>query len=214
MRLIWLFLLIFQSLYAISCQGSRDSKKGDVSEKYKVLKMEVIIRKESVQDYAIVEKTVKSAFEKAEHTDGKEHILVKNLRNSKAFIPELSLVAEEAGKVVGHILFTKILIEGANSNKEGLALAPIAIRPSHQGQGIGGKLIEKGHMIAKELGFQLIVLLGHPSYYPRFGYKPASTFNIKAPFDVPNDAFMAIVFDEKDKAKYSGTVKYPKEFGI
>lgn len=170
--------------------------------------MDIIIRQEIKSDSDKIYNVVKSAFENAEHTDHDEHNLVARLRKSKAFIPELSLVADQDGEIVGHIMFTKIKV----GKHIALALAPLSVLPKMQSQGIGGKLIERGHEIAKELGFTLCVLLGHAMYYPRFGYIPASNLGIQAQFDVPDDAFM--VKQLVVNTDISGAVKYPNEFFV
>ncbi len=170
--------------------------------------MEVIIRKENKKDYVTVYNLVKSAFEVAEITDHNEHNLVKKLRKSDAFIPELSLVAEVDGKIVGHIMFTKIKVAGEIL----LALAPLAILPQYQGKGIGGMLTMEGHKIATDLGYRGVVVLGHPDYYPRFGYMTASTFGIKAPFEVPDEVLMALEMYHGSLVGFSGVVEYAKEF--
>lgn len=167
------------------------------------------IRQENKKDYDEVYKVIKTAFETAEHSDENEQDLVVALRKSKNFIPELSLVAIQDKKIVGYILFTKINI---GKYKE-LALAPLAILPEYQKQGIGKKLIERGHEIAKGLGFHYSVVLGSERYYPKFGYVPASQYGIKAPFEVLDENFMAIKLNDFDK-EIVGTVEYAKEFNI
>ena len=107
------------------------------------------IRKETATDHAAVYSVVKRAFEHAEHADGNEQDLVNALRKGDAFIPELSLVAEADGKVVGHIMFTRATVDG----KPVLALAPLSVLPEYQRKGIGKALIQEGHKIAKELGY-------------------------------------------------------------
>ena len=169
----------------------------------------VEIRQEIKQDYEEVYNVVKIAFKTAEHSDGNEQELVVALRNSSSFIPELSLVAIQDNKIVGYILFTKIKI----GEYEELTLAPLAILPEYQKQGIGKKLIEEGHKIAKKLGYHFSVVLGSENYYPKSGYVPAIQYGIKAPFEVPNENFMAIKLNDFDK-EITGTVKYAKEFGI
>lgn len=106
------------------------------------------IRKESLPDYDTVYHVVQQAFKQAEHADGNEADLVTALRKGSAFIPELSLVAEIEGKIVGHILFTK----GQIADNTVLALAPLAVLPTYQGQGIGAALVNEGHRIARQLG--------------------------------------------------------------
>ena len=167
------------------------------------------IRQENEKDYEEVYKVVKTAFETADHSDGNEQDLVVSLRKSENFIPELSLVAIQDKKIVGYILFTKINI----GKYEELALAPLAVLPEYQKQGIGKKLIEKGHKIAKGLGFHYSVVLGSEKYYPKLGYVPASQYGIKAPFEVLDENFMVMKLNDFDK-EIVGTVEYAKEFNI
>ena len=167
------------------------------------------IRQENKKDYDEVYKVVKTVFETAEHSDGNEQDLVVALRKSKNFIPELSLVAIQDKKIVGYILFTKINI----GKYEELALAPLAVLPEYQKQGIGKKLIEKGHKIAKGLGFHYSVVLGSEKYYPKFCYVPASQYGIKAPFEVLDENFMVMKLNDFDK-EIIGRVEYAKEFNI
>lgn len=167
------------------------------------------IRQECKDDYNEVYDVVKSAFESAEHSDGDEQELVVRLRKSKNFIERLSLVAEVDGKIAGHIMFTKIDIAGTVQ----LALAPLAVLPEYQKKGIGTALIKEGHCIASQLGYDFSVVLGSENYYPKFGYKKASLYGIRAPFDVPDENFMAFKLNDKDML-LNGVVKYAEEFGI
>ena len=145
-----------------------------------------------------------------EHSDGDEQNLVNRLRKSEAFVPALSLVAEVDDEIVGHIMFTKIRI--GNSDTLVLGLAPLSVLPKVQKNGIGGKLIEVGHQIAKDLGYVYSIVLGHADYYPRFGYKPASVYGINPPFPVADENFMAIKLIEEENIQTSGTVSYANEF--
>lgn len=167
------------------------------------------IRKETKKDYEEVYNLIKISFKTAKHSEGNEQDLVEALRKSKNFVPELSLVAVKENKIVGYILFTKIKI----GEYEELALAPLCVLPEYQKQGIGRKLIEEGHKIAKKLGYHFSVVLGSKNYYPKMGYVPAIQFGIKPTFDVPNENFMAIKLNDFDK-EIIGTVEYAKEFGI
>lgn len=169
----------------------------------------LVIRQENVNDYEQVYNVIKTAFEKAEHSDGNEQDLVIALRKSNSFIPELSLVAVGENKIIGYILFTKIKIGDSTE----LALAPLAVLPEYQKQGIGKKLIEKGHQIAKELGYHYSIVLGSATYYSKSGYSPAINYEIEAPFEVPSENFMAIKLNNTDK-EIIGIVEYTKEFGI
>lgn len=167
------------------------------------------IRQEMQKDYNEVYNVVKTAFASVEHSDGNEQDLVVALRKSKNFIPQLSLVAVYEDKVVGYVMFTKIKI----GKYEELALAPLAVLPEYQKQGIGKKLIKEGHKIAKKLGYHYSIVLGSEKYYPKSGYVPASRYGIKAPFMVSNENFMAVTLNDTN-FKISGTVEYAKEFNI
>ena len=167
------------------------------------------IRQETAEDREAVYEVVRNAFLSAEHADGNEQDLVEALRTSSAFVPELSLVTEEEGAIVGHVLFTKIRI-GETTH---LALAPLSVTPDRQRRGIGSALVREGHRIARGLGFDYSVVLGSDRYYPRFGYAPASRLGIKPPFEVPDEMFMACALRD-DAPEISGTVAYAPEFGI
>ncbi|WLD24293.1 N-acetyltransferase [Flavobacterium dauae] len=177
--------------------------------------MNVKIRTEKKEDFNAVFALIKNAFEKERFTDHKEQYLVERLRNSDAFIPELSLVAEVNNEIIGFILLTKINIVDADTNSyPSLALAPVAVLQNFQGKGIGGKLIEFAHKKAKDLGFGSVILLGHESYYPRFGYKMTKEFGIQLPFDVPEANCLAIELVENSLQNVKGIVQYPKEFEL
>lgn len=154
--------------------------------------MHILIREENFNDYKETEKVVEKAFENEELTDHAEHLLVARIRESDAFIPELSLVAEQDGEIVGHIMLSKISIKNEENEYDSLAMAPVSVLPEYQNKGIGNQLIRQSIADAQKLGFKSIIVLGHASYYPQFGFTPASTWNIKAPFEVPDEAFMAI----------------------
>ncbi|WP_409274215.1 GNAT family N-acetyltransferase [Neobacillus sp. SCS-31] len=172
--------------------------------------MDITIRQEKEADYQAVEEVIKRAFSDVEISDKTEHHLVKRLRGSEAFIPELSLVAvhEATGELVGQILFTKAKV----GDTETLALAPITVLPEFQNRGIGGNLVNKGLELAKELGYASAFVLGHPGYYQKFGFKKASLWGIKAPWVVPDEAFMALELHGKSLDGVSGTVQYADAF--
>ena len=167
----------------------------------------MIIRKENSNDFKTIYNVVKEAFASAEHSDGNEQDLVTELRKGKAYIPELSLVAEIDGNIVGHIMFTEAKI----LDKTVLALAPLSVILAYQRKGVGKALIKEGHRIAKNLGYWYSIVLGSDEYYPKMGYVPAENFGIKPPFDVPSENFMAYKLND---GEVKGIVKYADEFGI
>lgn len=167
------------------------------------------IREEQERDYEEVHTLIKEAFAEAEHRDGKEQDLVEALRKGVDFIPELSLVAEVEGRIVGFILFTKVRIGEAIE----LALAPLAVLPEFQKKGIGSALIQEGHKIARRMGYHYSVVLGSWNYYSKMGYVVASKYQITAPFDVPEENFMTYKLCEEEIGIH-GVVRYAPEFGI
>lgn len=169
----------------------------------------MIIRQEERKDREAVTSVVKRAFDSAEHSDGNEHDLVDRLRKSEASIPELSLVAEADGIIIGHIMFTRAAIGG----KAVLALAPLSVLPGFQGRGTGLALIRKGHEIAEDLGYGYSVVLGSPGYYRKAGYVPARELGIVSPAGIPEENLMACKLKD-DEPHIHGTIEYSEEFGI
>ncbi len=169
-------------------------------------------RQETAADYQAVFALIERAFENEPMSDHQEQFLVERLRKSDAFVPQLSLVAEMDDKIIGYILLTKIQIQNKNVHFDSLALAPVAVLPEYQGQGIGGTLIRAAHDQACQLGHGSVVLLGHETYYPKFGYRPAHLFGISLPFEVPKENCMAVELIEGTLDRVSGTVVYPRVF--
>ena len=167
------------------------------------------IRQENSNDYEQVYNLVKKAFESAEHSDGNEHELVCALRKSQSFIPELTLVALTANKIVGHIMFSRATVD----NEDILILAPLSVLPEFQNKGIGSALIKEGHKTACRLGYEYCAVLGSEKYYPRFGYVISSDYGIQPPKGIPTQNFMVVKLSAKAK-NVNGYVKFAKEFGI
>ncbi len=166
------------------------------------------IRTEAAGDHEAVYELNKHAFRRENEAD-----LVEALRKSDAFIPALSLVAVTDEKIVGHILFTRIkIIDEDGCEAESLALAPMAVLSRFRNKGIGSLLISTGLKIAAKAGYKSAIVLGHEDYYPKFGFEPAEKWDIRAPFDVPSEVFMAIELLENGLKNVSGTVHFSKEF--
>lgn len=149
--------------------------------------MNFIIRARAPADDGAIYELVKQAFKSSPHASGDEQDLVVRLRKTSAYVPELSLVADADGEIIGHIMFTQIKI----GDETQLILAPLAVLPARQKQGVGKALILRGHDIAKRAGYGFSVLVGHPSYYPKFGYRAASAFGLTCDRPVPPECFMA-----------------------
>lgn len=170
---------------------------------------QLTIRQETPNDFNDVYEVNQLAF-------GQDHeakLVVRLRRNPTVFIPELSLVAVADDVLVGHIMFTKINIISADQCRtESLALAPMAVLPAFQQKGIGSKLINHGLAKARELQYKSVIVLGHEHYYPKFGFTSADNWNIKAPFDVPSEVFMALELTTDALLGIEGIVEYPEEF--
>lgn len=175
--------------------------------------MDLIIRREGESDFQEISELIKRAFEKEEMSDHQEQFLVDRLRLSKGFIPDLALVAQIGERIVGYILLTEVeILTNSNSRHLILALAPIAVLPEYHGQGFGSQLVNFAHQRAHGLGYDSIVLLGHEDYYPRFGYQKARDFDIKLPFNAPDENCMIIELIPNALHGVNGIVQYPSEF--
>ena len=138
-----------------------------------------------------------------------EGCLIKALRERDDFDPRLSIVAEDSGAIIGHILFTPIQIESEDESYDALALAPMAVIPERQRQGIGSLLITHGLDTCRTLDHSAVIVLGHEDYYPRFGFQRASRYGIKPPFEVPDKSFMVLPLTPNALAGVGGIVRYP-----
>ncbi|MBE0429823.1 MAG: N-acetyltransferase [Thermoleophilia bacterium] len=125
----------------------------------------------------------------------------------------LSLVAQSRDGLVGHILFTPVVVESPEHKVTGMGLAPMAVLPDCQGHGIGSALVRRGIEILRERGCPFIVVLGHPEYYPRFGFERASAHGITSQWDeVPDEAFMILALDARCLDGVTGVASYRPEF--
>ena len=170
-------------------------------------KLNYKIRSESPSDYIKIKRLNDMAFE--QKLEGE---LIDNLRKRNEYFSELSLVAVSEGKIVGHILFFPVNIISGSKTVTTISLAPMAVIPELQNKGIGGELIIKGLQKCKDLGYRSVMVLGHPKYYPRFGFKKASFWNIKDPFGAPDEAMMAIELTEGSLDFGGGTIEFPSEY--
>lgn len=165
----------------------------------------VNIRSETPEDIAYIHHINKEAF-----GDTGEAELVDKLRNRGVLT--LSLVATDGGKVVGHILFSPVTVAADSSGFEAISLAPMAVLPDYQRKGIGSQLVRAGLEECRRLGHEIVVVLGHSDYYPRFGFIPANAKGIDCEFEVPDDAWMVLELWEGALAGRSGIVKFQPEF--
>ena len=153
----------------------------------------LIIRESTESDLINLLNVEKQAFGEDE---GPEVVdLVKGLLNDPTAKPLLSLIALKGQRVIGHILFTKARIN-ENDQISVAILAPLAVIPDAQRQGVGGKLIAEGLSMLTESGVELVFVLGHPNYYPRYGFKPAGIHGFEAPYPMPEEIATAWMVQE------------------
>jgi putative acetyltransferase len=160
------------------------------------------IREERPGDIAAIRDLNRRAF-----GQDQEGNIVDALRSNGAAL--LSLLATLDGRVVGHIVYSPLSVNGEVT---GAALGPMAVLPEYQRQGIGSKLVEAGNLKLKDAGCPFIIVVGHANYYPRFGFRPASTHGIKCEWEVSDDVFMLLVLDEAKMQGISGLAEYRHEF--
>jgi putative acetyltransferase len=140
--------------------------------------------------------------------------MVDHVRQGPGFIPALSLVATSDHKIIGYILFSRIMIANGDNRHESLGLASMMVHPDQQRRGVGARLITHGLQTATNLGFTSVLVLGYEYYFPKFGFVPAIRWNIKPPFEVPAEVFMALELVPNALINVSGIVEFPVEFSV
>ncbi len=186
---------------AIKHKHNRDAyteAKGDFV-RIHTAKARTVIRLEQPDDYREVEELTLAAFKTFE-AEGvpkrdipNEHFLVRLLRTDPQFVSELDLVAKRDDKIVGNIMYSECDIERSDGTLDNaLTFGPVSVQPKYQGQGVGIQLVQHSLELAKYLGYKAVIITGHPTYYQRFGFVPASQYNLKMPDGSTFDAFMAL----------------------
>lgn len=166
----------------------------------------IIVRAETPDDVAAVRRVNELAFRRMD-----EATLVDALR--VAARPYISLVAEVDGQqVVGHIFFSPVTLEMEGRTPVMMGLAPMAVLPEYQKQGVGSRLVREGLSECCRTGCGAVVVLGHPEYYPRFGFVPASRIGLRSEYPVPEEVFMVMELTPGVLSSARGLVKYHPEF--
>ena len=176
-----------------------------LSEIAELLQKMIRIRIEQPGDIEAIGEVNIQAFGQIQEAD-----IVDKLRRNCSDI--LSLVAMTQNQIVGHILFSPATIEGAGRMVRGTGLAPMAVLPEYQRQGIGSELIRAGLARLVEMECPFVIVLGHAAYYPRFGFESASHYGIRSEWEVPDDAFMILVLNQSEMGDTSGVARYREEF--
>jgi putative acetyltransferase len=167
--------------------------------------VQVLIRTEAAGDEAGIREVTTAAFGGTVEAD-----LIESLRAGGFVL--LSLVAVARSRIAGHVLFSRMWIDTPAGSVPAAALAPMAVAPGSQRQGVGSRLIEQGLAALRARGERIVIVVGHPAYYPRFGFSSAQTAALDGPFS--REAFMALELTPRALAGIAGRVRYPDAFGL
>jgi len=166
----------------------------------------IFIRLETSEDIAAIAEVNHQAFGQPDEAG-----LVNELRVAGALT--LSLVAELEGKIVGQIAFSPMTLDKQPVKARVLGLGPMAVLPGYQKQGVGLRLLEAGLDACRKQGVEIVIVLGHPEFYPKAGFERASRFGIQCEYEVPDEAFMSLELVPGAMRKYAGVAHYHPAFG-
>lgn len=166
---------------------------------------QITVRHETSEDYKAVRQINELVFEQPG-----ESRLVEGLRNQD--IETISLVATIDNQIIGHIFFSPVTIEDSKDDFKAMGLAPMAVLPEFQKQGIGSKLVREGIQASKNARYQLIFVLGHPEYYPRFGFSEAMPLGFQCEYEAPSKAWMVLELEKDALSSNGGLVRFNSEF--
>lgn len=165
----------------------------------------IVVRQEQPPDAARVRQVNEEAFGRPDEAD-----LVETLHRQGDVT--LSLVAELNGEIVGHILFSPVRVVSEKGEWAAVALGPMGVRPPYQREGIGSRLVRAGLAACRQAGERVVFVLGHPSYYPRFGFEPSRPYDIACEYDVRPEVFMVLALEAGALASREGVVHYRPAF--
>lgn len=164
----------------------------------------MLIRTEAPADILAIDRLLKSTFE----TEAEANLVMRLRENSRL---TLSLVAcSDEGEVIGHVMFSPVTLDGEDLNWQGLA--PLAVAEGHRNQGIAAELVKEAFSSLADFGYPACAVLGDPNYYGRFGFKPASDYQFRCPWEVPEGAFQMVELVEGQFEGRSGLIEYSPEF--
>ena len=167
----------------------------------------MIIRREKEEDFPLIYDLVRNAFETARVSDGKEQDLVNELRIGKNYLPELALVAEENGQLVGHILVTKTYIKSKGKRQPVLYAAPLSVKLEFRNRGVGTALLKEAMILGRRMGYGAIFLVGDPAYYHKYGFQSANGFGIGHRHKIPEDNVMGYELEPGALSGCCGTLE-------
>jgi putative acetyltransferase len=178
------------------------------------LRVTLVVRAETPADFAAVDDVVQRCFALVGTAVAEEVLLVRGIRALPEFDPELSLVADLDGRIIGHLLFSPMAIVSAEGRAPALALAPLAVLPGFEGTHAGTRLMRRGLEVCRERGHRVVIVLGHPKYYRRFGFRPARAMGVEPPEPWTDEAFMARDLVPGALRGIRGVARYAAPFGL
>lgn len=202
------------------CYSNHDTERKEVRinmgffprKKQKVTKETLVIRPEKESEYHKTEEIVLRAFWNKHHLGCNEHLLVHKMRNSDVYLPELSRIAVMGEEIAGVICYAKAKLRNGDKEKEILTFGPLCVAPKWQGCGVGTLLLKETLALAKEAGYEGVVILGEPDYYPRHGFQTCDCFGITTADGKNFNAFMGIELTEGGLSDFGGKFIEPDVF--
>lgn len=169
----------------------------------------MLIRPERPEEFATIRDLVEVAFRTAPHADGDEHEYVDRLRAGPAYLPELALVLEDNGVLLGHIMLTRFAVVGASGHYPVLLLSPLCVRLDRRNQGLASRLILEALFRARAVGHDAVLLVGNPNFYQRFGFRRSTYFGISNVSGFAEENVMACELVPGALCGVRGTVSFP-----
>ena len=173
---------------------------------------QLTVRPETKEEYETIRHLIQEAFDPMPFSTGKEWQLVEAIRSSNGYIPELALVAELKGEIIGHIMVSEVAIDGKSSMIPALILSPVSVLPQFQRKGIGQVLCRKAVEEASKMDYPVMIVIGDPNYYSRFGFQPAVPEGVYLPFGFEEEYLLMIPLKTGVLEKVSGAIQFPPWF--
>lgn len=172
----------------------------------------LILRPETKKEHRRIRQLVQEAFDPMPFSTGKEWQLVEAIRSSRGYVPELALVAEFDGQIIGHLMVSEVIIHRKSHKIPALILSPVSVLPQYQRQGVGQVLCQKAVEEACKTDYPVMIVIGDPNYYKRFGFRPAVPEGVYLPFGFEEEYLQMMPLQDGALEKVSGAIQFPSWF--
>lgn len=172
--------------------------------------LKLTIRPESADEFAVIHHLLQTAFQTAYYAEGDEQDFVNRRRNAEEYIPELTLVLQNADSIIGHVMLTRTWIDNATHRRPVLLLAAVCIDSAYRNQGIGTILVKEALQRAKRLGHAAVFVVGDPAFYARFDFRPAIEFGIGNADQIEDQYVLALELIPQALQAVAGIVRLPQ----